>query len=260
MRTKVRFTTLLSALALAGVAGAAGASSTFSGSDDAAALDAARPEASAGKTGESHDADTQKLIYVDENGEKKVVEGTGTLVKRGYLGVELTELTPELRAHFGAPKDAGVMVARVVSGSPADKAGLKIGDIITSLDGKPVESSWDVRARVRALGEGAALPLEVQRDGHAEALNATVVQRERREMDLAPFLMKRDDGDRLRGFPLLPGAAPGTAGPPAGPGAGGEMRLHPSFHSPREEMLERKLKALEKRLNELENRLPKPQT
>jgi membrane-associated protease RseP (regulator of RpoE activity) len=258
MRTKVRFTTLLSALALAGVAGAAGASSTFSDSEGAPALDAARPESGAVKAGESHEADTQKLIYVDENGEKKVVEGTGTVVKRGYLGVELTELTPELRAHFGAPKDAGVMVARVVAGSPADKAGLKVGDIITSLDGKAVESSWDVRARVRALGEGAALPLEVQRDGHVEALSATVVQRERREMDLAPFLMKNGDGDRLM-FPFPSGVAPGTAGPPAGPGAGGEMRLHPSFHSPREEMLERKLKALEKRLNELENRLPKPQ-
>jgi membrane-associated protease RseP (regulator of RpoE activity) len=252
MRTKVRFTALLSALALAGMAGATAA---IGATGATGALDEVRPETSAGTPGEPHEGDKSKLVYVDENGEQKVVEGTGTVVKRGYLGVELTELTPELRAHFGAPKDAGVMVARVVSGSPADKAGLKVGDIITSLDRKAVESSWDVRARVRALAEGAALPLEVQRDGRSEALTATVVQRERREMDLAPFLMKNGDADRLMGFPRLPGAAPGA---PGGPDAG-EMRLHPSFHSPREEMLERKLKALEKRLNELENRLPKPQ-
>jgi len=235
MRKRVHLTTILSVLALAGVARIAGATSGAG-----ASLDEARPETTAGTPGEPREAEKSQLVYVDENGEKKVVEGTGTLVKRGYLGVELTELTPELRAHFGAPQDAGVMVARVMAGSPADKAGLKVGDIITSLDGKAVESSWDVRARVRALGEGAVLPLEVQR--------------ERREMDLAPFLMKKGDADRIMGFPRLPGAAPAPPGAPDG----GDMRLHPSFHSPREEMLERKLKALEKRLNELENRLPKP--
>jgi len=249
MRKRVHLTTILSVLALAGVARIAGATSGAGG-----ALDEARPETTAGVPGEPREAETSKLFYVDENGEKKVVEGTGTVVKRGYLGVELTELTPELRAHFAAPQDAGVMVARVVAGSPAEKAGLKVGDIITSLDGKPVESSWDVRARVRALGEGAVLPLEVQRDGRSEALTATVVQRERREMDLAPFLMKNGDADRIMGLRRLPGAAPAPPGAPEG----GDMRLHPSFHSQREEMLEKKLRALEKRLNELENRLPKP--
>jgi membrane-associated protease RseP (regulator of RpoE activity) len=192
------------------------------------------------------EVEKSKLIYVDENGEETVVQGAGTLVKRGYLGVDLTELTPELRAHFGAPQDAGVMVARVVPGSPAEKAGLEIGDIITSLDGKPVESSWDVRSRVRALGDGAALPLEVQRGGKPLALSATVVQRERREMDLAPFLLRR---------------APGSPGSPEGGAPNGtqapRLRIQ-RFLSPREEMLEKKLKALEKRLNDLENRLPTP--
>src|SRR5258708_4887988 len=145
MRKRVHLTTILSVLALAGVARIAGATSGAGG-----ALDEARPETTAGTPGEPREAEKSQLVYVDENGEKKVVEGTGTLVKRGYLGVELTELTPELRAHFGAPQDTGVMVARVVAGSPADKAGLKVGDIITSLDGKAVESSSDGRDRGRA--------------------------------------------------------------------------------------------------------------
>jgi predicted metalloprotease with PDZ domain len=114
-----------------------------------------------------------KLINVDANGKEKLVESPAVIVRRGYLGVELTELTPELRTHFGAPSDAGVMVARVVPDSPADRAGLKVGDILTALDGKPVASSWDVRARVRPMEEGAMLPLEVRRDGTARAARST---------------------------------------------------------------------------------------
>ena len=45
----------------------------------------------------------------------------------GYLGVELVDLTPELREHFGAPRDVGVMVGRVEPGSPAARAGLEVG-------------------------------------------------------------------------------------------------------------------------------------
>ncbi len=200
-------------------------------------------------------AEKSKLICIGEDGQEKIIEGSGTLAKRGYLGVELSELTPELRAHFGAPEQAGVMVARVVAGSPADKVGIKVGDILTSLDGKPVESSWDVRSRVRPLAEGAVVPLEIWRDGKSQALSATVAQKERREIDLSPFLMKGTDAERIMTIRRLPGpAAEGDAldGAVTAP----KMRLAPRV-SPREEMLEKKLKALEKRLHELENRLPK---
>lgn len=193
--------------------------------------------------------DSSKLVNVDANGREKIVESPAVIVRRGYLGIELTELTPELRTHFGAPHDAGVMVARVVPDSPADKAGLKVGDIITTLDGKPVASSWDVRARVRPMEEGALLPLEVRRDGAARTLTATVIQRERREVDYAPFLMKNGDTDRIMASRLH--GSPGVNGPNAGAGIGAGVA------SPREEALERKLKALEKRLNDIESRLPK---
>jgi len=232
----------LAALLLA-VAGAAGL--------PAAAQLAADPPA------DKH-AEKSKLICIGEDGQEKIIEGSGTLAKRGYLGVELSELSPELRAHFGAPEQAGVMVARVIPGSPADKAGLKVGDIITSLGGKPVESSWDVRARVRPLAEGVVVPLEIWRDGKSQALLATVAQKERREIDLSPFLMKGTDAERIMTLRRLPGPAAegdaldGAVAPPT-------MRLPPPPRvSPREEMLEKKLKALEKRINELENRLRKP--
>jgi membrane-associated protease RseP (regulator of RpoE activity) len=200
------------------------------------------------------EGDRTKLVCIGEDGLEQVIEGKGTMARRGYLGVEVTELSPELRAHFGAPENAGVMVAKVVAGSPADKAGLKIGDIITSLDGKPVESSVDLRARIRPLADGAALPIELQRDGKPVAVTATIVQKLRREIDLAPFMMKPADAQRILSFRHEPGAAVEGNAPDGA--VMPKMRLQPLV-SPREEMLEKKLKALEKRLNELENKLPR---
>jgi len=241
----LRWLGALPALLIVGAAGAAGTASA-AGAMTTAPVTADAPA-------DQH-ADKSKLICIGEDGQEKVIEGTGTLAKRGYLGVELSELTPELRAHFGAPENAGVMVARVAADSPAEKAGLKIGDIVTSLDGKPVESSWDVRARVRPLAEGAVLPLTVWRDGKSLQLTATVAQKERREIDLSPFLMKGADAERIMTFRRLSG--PAAEGDALDGAVAPKLRVQPRV-SPREEMLEKKLKALEKRLNELESRLPR---
>ncbi len=235
---------VLAALLLAGVVAGG----------DAGPLPAAAP-AAADAPADRH-ADKSKLICIGEDGQEKVIEGTGTLVQRGYLGVELTELTPELRAHFGAPGNAGVMVATVTASSPAERAGLKVGDIIVSLDGKPVDSSWDVRARVRPLAAGVTLPLEVLRNGRLETLSATIAQKERREIDLSPFLMNGADAQRIMTFRRLPG--PAVEGDALDGAVVPRMLLRPPV-TPREELLEKKLKALEKRINELESRLPKSQ-
>ncbi len=97
-----------------------------------------------------------------------------------FLGVQLSELTPELRTHFGVPEDAGVMVGKVVDGSPALRAGLQVGDIVTAVDGEPVASS---SALARAIGgheDGDTVVLEVWRDGRMEKIDATLEERERR--------------------------------------------------------------------------------
>ncbi|HEY0513278.1 MAG TPA: PDZ domain-containing protein, partial [Thermoanaerobaculia bacterium] len=88
----------------------------------------------------------KKIVVVDQDGKQKVWEGNGPLVRRGYLGIGLTELTPELRTHFGVPEEAGVMVSKVEPGSPAEKAGIKVGDILTRVDGNAIKSSWDITA------------------------------------------------------------------------------------------------------------------
>ncbi len=104
--------------------------------------------------------------------------------QRGSLGVHLTDLTPELRAHFGAPADAGVMVSKVVEQSPASKAGVRVGDILTAIDGEEVSSAREVARMVRRKSEGDEVALELRRDGKLTELTATIEARLRSEIDL----------------------------------------------------------------------------
>ena len=96
-----------------------------------------------------------------------------------FLGVQLSELTPELRTHFGVPDDAGVMVGKVVDGSPALRAGLEVGDIVTAVGGEPVASASALSRAIRGHEDGDTVVLEVWRDGQVQKLDATLEERER---------------------------------------------------------------------------------
>ena len=86
---------------------------------------------------------------------------------RPMLGVELVQTTPELRRHLGG--DSGVLVGQVMPGSPADRAGVRVGDLIVSIDDATVEHGRDIR---RALSDtaGSGLDIDVVRDGRAMKL------------------------------------------------------------------------------------------
>ncbi len=101
----------------------------------------------------------------------------------GFLGVGLTELTPELRAHFGVPEDAGVMVSKVVDDSPASRAGLQVGDIISGVGGEAVASGGSLASKIRHHEDGAAATLEVWRDGRVETLTATIEERKQHRVE-----------------------------------------------------------------------------
>ncbi|HVR95895.1 MAG TPA: PDZ domain-containing protein [Thermoanaerobaculia bacterium] len=207
-----------------------------------------------------------RIVVINKDGEQQVIEGDGgnlPRVRRGYLGVGLTELTSELRAHFGAPEGAGVMVSRVEAGSPAEKAGIKVGDILTSLDGDKIEAGWDVRSKVRDYGDGQQVPVEVVRGGRAQTLNVTVVQKERPEVDLSHLFTEEGgrrvlrlpagemmDGMRLQEPLVIPLDGNETVTP-------GGVRIR-RFHE-REAELQKQLEEMEKRLNELERQLKKQQ-
>ena len=73
----------------------------------------------------------------------------GLLGKRAYLGVSLAEMTPELREFFGASKEVGVLVSSVVENGPAAKAGVRVGDVITSVNGKSTANARDLREAMK---------------------------------------------------------------------------------------------------------------
>jgi predicted metalloprotease with PDZ domain len=99
-------------------------------------------------------------------------------VGRSYIGVSLTNLSPELREHFGAPKDAGVMVESVQSDSPAEKAGIRVGDIILAADGKDVKSPTDLRRALTEKKEGDSVRIEALRGKARQTFVAAVKERE----------------------------------------------------------------------------------
>ncbi|MDB4953702.1 MAG: serine protease [Myxococcales bacterium] len=95
--------------------------------------------------------------------------------QQGRLGVMVMGLTPELRAHFGAPKDAGLLVARVQPNSPAARAGIQVGDVLTTVGGTKVQGAADVIAAL-ANSNGGRVPVEVIRQGKRVLLQAPLPQ------------------------------------------------------------------------------------
>lgn len=112
----------------------------------------------------------------------------GAAMKRGFLGVGLTQLTAELRRFFGAPEEAGVLISRIEDGSPADKAGLEVGDVIAAVDGKPVSTAAALSRLVGEKEDGQAVTLDVVRDKQQRTVSAFVVEREKPTIDLAPMM------------------------------------------------------------------------
>jgi membrane-associated protease RseP (regulator of RpoE activity) len=112
---------------------------------------------------------------------------------RGYLGVQLIEMTPELREHFGVSRDAGVLVGAVEKDSPAAKAGMLVGDIVTAADGDAVDSARDLSRAVRHKRAGETVKLDVSRDRAKKQFTVTVAERKGREIrvgDLGPHLRR----------------------------------------------------------------------
>ncbi|GLS26576.1 DegQ family serine endoprotease [Marinibactrum halimedae] len=87
------------------------------------------------------------------------------VVERGWLGVMIQEVDKDLARSFGLRKPQGALVARVEAGSPADKSGLKVGDIILSFDGKSIKQSGDLPHAVGMVTPGEKAIAEIIREG-----------------------------------------------------------------------------------------------
>lgn len=112
-----------------------------------------------------------------------------------YLGVELVNLNEPLRAHFGVPEGSGVLVSNVVDDSPAARAGVQVGDIITRFDGEDVTSSRKLTTMVRKAEAGDPADLEVWRDGKVETVSTTLDERPRPDLRANYFSFLRGSED-----------------------------------------------------------------
>jgi serine protease Do len=95
-------------------------------------------------------------------------------VARGFLGVQIQPLSQDIAAGVGLSKTEGSIVARVEEGSPAARAGLKPGDVVLAVNGKPVKDARDLSRTVAFLDPGATATLQIWREGAARDLAVTV--------------------------------------------------------------------------------------
>ncbi len=95
-------------------------------------------------------------------------------VVRGWLGVYVQVITPELAKAFGLKKPVGALVSSVVPGSPADKAGIKRGDVILEFDGKKIDRMHDLPIIVASTPPGKVVKVKVLRDGKIKVLTVKV--------------------------------------------------------------------------------------
>lgn len=95
-------------------------------------------------------------------------------VVRAWLGVYIQDLTPELAQKFGLSEAKGALVADISKGSPAEKAGLRRGDIILKVDGKEIPTVSSLQQEIRSRRPGERVRLEVWRDGKSIVLEATL--------------------------------------------------------------------------------------
>jgi len=102
-------------------------------------------------------------------------------VRRGWLGVGIQPLTPELSESFGAKGEKGILVNRVVPRSPADKGGLRGGDIVTAFQGKAVTGVKEFQKWVVVLTPGTPVSLEILRGGKRARVDVVLAEMEGQE-------------------------------------------------------------------------------
>lgn len=103
---------------------------------------------------------------------------TGKGVTRGWLGVGIQSLTPELKDYYKLEDTSGVLVSQVFEGDPADKAGIKVGDIILKVEGKKISSSRQLSRMIAGLAVGQKAEIVLMRDGKQITKTVKLAKRE----------------------------------------------------------------------------------
>lgn len=104
-------------------------------------------------------------------------------VERGWLGVQMQSMTPALAKAVGLPKDEGVLVNQVLPDSPAEKAKLRQGDVITAFDGARIKSPRELALAVAQVPAGKTAKIDLLRDGHAETVTVSIGSQAKAEVE-----------------------------------------------------------------------------
>jgi serine protease DegQ len=98
-------------------------------------------------------------------------------VTRGWIGVEAQEITPELAESFKLPSQGGAMIAGVMRGSPADRAGIRPGDVLLAIGGKPVKDPQGMLELIAGLSPGSATQFRLRREAKEMELAVSIGKR-----------------------------------------------------------------------------------
>ncbi|RJL05914.1 Do family serine endopeptidase, partial [Paracoccus siganidrum] len=130
-------------------------------------------------------------------------------VRRGRLGIGMHDLTPDLAEALELGGVHGAVIANVEPDSPADKAGLKAGDVVTAIDGAPVQGATHLRNRLGLTPVGSPVQLTVRRAGSAQEIGLTMTVEAASSGDFAGTPL---DGARLRDASRAEARRAGAAG------------------------------------------------
>jgi len=97
-------------------------------------------------------------------------------VTRGWIGVQIQTVTPDIADSLGLKKAQGALVAEPQANSPASKAGIKAGDVITQVNGQPVKDSRDLAKKIGAMAPGTKIDLTMIHDGSEKSVSLTLGQ------------------------------------------------------------------------------------
>jgi Do/DeqQ family serine protease len=122
-------------------------------------------------------------------------------VKRGVLGVNIYNVTPDIAKEFGLTESSGALVAGVAQGSAAERAGVKTGDIITSINGVAMRDASELRNTIGMLRIGDKVEIGLLRDGKALKVTALVAERSDLETANAIDINKGLEGAELHDAP-----------------------------------------------------------
>lgn len=126
-------------------------------------------------------------------------------VHRAHLGVQMQDITPQLAQAFNIKSQNGAVVTSVAANSAAEEAGLKIGDIVTAIDGDQLMNAYSLRNSIGLLMVGQTIEMEILRDGKNTVIKATVKEspKQPQQGEVHPKLAGATFGDIEQGSPYL---------------------------------------------------------